>query len=85
MDNTLANRVFVGKSIDNSLEREEPKEINNLRELGYVSYALLHLGEEGCDLLELLEPEEDVPNCVLKQHEVGSHGAKLGELKLNYF
>ena len=37
-----------------------------------TSEALLHLGEEGGDLLEHLEPEEAIPGLVLKQHEVGT-------------
>ena len=74
--NTLAHRVNIGKSIASSFEREEPNQIDNLGELGYVSDALLHLGEEGGNFLKLLEPEEAIPGLVLKQHEVGDHCGK---------
>ena len=76
MKNTLARRVDVGKSITISFEREESNQVDNLGELGYVSDTLLHLGEEGGNLLELLEPEEAIPGPVLKQHEVGGHGGE---------
>ena len=78
--NTLAHRVNIGKSIASSFEREEPNQIDNLGELGYVSDALLHLGEEGGNFLKLLEPEEAIPGRVLKQHEVGGHGRKRDEI-----
>ena len=41
-----------------------------------ASEALLHLGEEGGNLHELLQPEEAIPDLVLKQHEVGDHCGK---------
>ena len=44
-----------------------------LRKFGDISDALLHLGEEGGDLLELLQLEESVAGGVLVQDEVWGH------------
>ena len=46
----------------------------HLRKFGDISDALLHLGEEGCHLLELLQLEESVAGGVLVQDEVWGHG-----------
>ena len=43
---------------------------------------LLHLGEEGGDLLERLQPEQAMPGCVLKPHEVGMVQIELSLIQL---
>ena len=45
----------------------------HLRKFGDISDALLHLGEEGCHLLELLQLEESIAGGVLVQDEVWGH------------
>ena len=44
-----------------------------LGKFGHIGDTGLDLGEEGRDLLELLEPEQGVAGGVLEQDEVGSH------------
>ena len=84
VNDSLAHGVDVGQSVPSSLEGEEADETDDLRELGHVRDALLHLREEGGDLLELLQPEESVAGGVLEQHKVwGHHNGSVGAGKLN--
>ena len=90
MDNSLTDGVYISQSSSGSLEREEPHQIYNLKidvkqgrgfcssylgKLGHIGDASLDLGEEGGDLLKLLEPEQSVAGGVLIQDEVRSHDA----------